>query len=45
MNYHELYREKLEKKVQARQKKRCPKMKVSGKRILKLKKIIQERNS
>lgn len=43
-NHHEVYREKLEKKVHTREKKRRPKMKVSGKNVLKLKKIIQKRN-
>lgn len=36
---------KLEKKIKARKKKRKPVMKVSGKSVLKLKKIIQQKNS
>jgi len=41
----ESWESKLEKKIKARNKKRKPVMKVSGKSVLKLKKIIQKKNS
>jgi hypothetical protein len=43
MNHHNNWQEKLEKKLRARQKKRHPKMKVSGKSVVKLKKLISKK--
>jgi len=43
--YSNYLEEKLEKKVKRREKRKKPKMKVSGKSVLKLREIIRKRKS